>query len=121
MNGLLGFKNHRILCLIGATPEERKETQTILVDLKVETDFSKSALTDNLEDTIDYVELAKICTRLAKENQYNLLEAYAADVLKHIFAQFTAVYSAWIGVKKPLGLLSAEYTLVELSSKRTGF
>ena len=99
-------------------PDERKESQTIFVDLKVEADISQSAETDSLKDTIDYVELANICTKLAKENQYNLLEAYAADVLKHIFTQFTAVHSAWIGVKKPLGLLSAEYTLVELSQRR---
>jgi len=118
MNGLVGFQNHRIFCVIGAMPEERKGSQTILVDLKVEADISRSSQSDNLKDTVDYVELAKICTVLAIENQYKLLEAYAADVLKHIFTKFAAAHSAWIRVKKPLGLPSAECTLIELSKRR---
>jgi dihydroneopterin aldolase len=118
MNGFVGFENHRILCILGVMPEERKKSQTIFVDLKVEIDITKSAQTDNLKDTIDYVELAKICTTLALENQYQLLEAYVVDVLGHLFNKFTIIHSAWIKVKKPLGLPSAAYSLIELYQKR---
>lgn len=117
MMGSIGFENHRISCIIGMLPEEREELQYILVEMRAEVDFSKCAMTDNIDDTVDYVKLAKICTDLAQKNKYKLLETYAAAVLETVFAQHP-VHSAWIKVKKPKGLPSADWSVVELARRK---
>src|ERR1700719_802910 len=113
MKGSIGFKNHRIRCILGDLPEERITHQDIFVDLKVVADFTLSSISDNLKDTIDYVELANICTSLAQEKQYNLMETFASDVVKIVIDRFP-VETVWIRIKKPMGLPTAEFSTIEL-------
>ena len=117
MIGQIGFENLKISCIIGMGEEERREEQPIFVDLKVGVDISKSVKTDKLEDTVDYVAMAQVCTELALQKQYQLLETYAAEVLKALFDGFD-IQEAWIKVKKPEALPTAAYSVVELSRKR---
>lgn len=114
MLGMIGFKDYRVRCVIGTGVEERKIEQDLLIDLKVETDFSSVSKTENIEDTIDYVILATICREFAQNGKYFLLEKYAADVIQEIVKTFQ-IKSAWICVKKPLAIPNAEYALVELN------
>lgn len=117
MKGIIGFEHYRISCVIGVYAEERKREQEIYVDLKVEYDFSKCVQTDRVEDTLDYVKLADMCQGLAKKGHYQLLEKFASDVLKNVLNE-SGVSKAWIKVKKPGGLLQADYTTVELSLEK---
>ena len=117
MNGIIGFKNHKIRCIIGTLPEERENEQEILVDLKVKVDFASCIKSDNVQDTVDYVTLAEICTNLAQHNKYQLIETYASNVLDKILSDFNVKW-AWIKVKKPQALPTAEYTTVELKRER---
>jgi FolB domain-containing protein len=113
MLGIIGFENHKINCIIGDLPEERQHEQEIFVDLKVKADFSKCAQTDNLKDTIDYVRLAAICTNLASTKKYQMLETFACDVIESVLAEFPVLW-AWIKIKKPAGLPTAQYAIIEL-------
>jgi dihydroneopterin aldolase len=113
MQGQIGFKRHRITCIMGVLPFEREKKQDIFVDLRVKADLSECSKTDCVDDTIDYTALAALCTRIAQEGQYQLLEAYAVAVMKSIFKTFR-VESVWIRVGKPKALSSAEEAFVEL-------
>lgn len=117
MLGWIGFNAYRINCIIGTEAYEREEPQDLLIDLKVEVDFANVSLSGRLEDTIDYRSLSNLCKEMAVEGQYLLIEKYAADVVKKLLATFP-VQSVWIRVKKPKGILHAEYALVELEYKR---
>ncbi|MFQ5729724.1 MAG: dihydroneopterin aldolase, partial [Waddliaceae bacterium] len=103
MIGQIGFENLKILCVIGVSVEERREEQYIFVDLKVGVDISKSVKTDKLEDAVDYVAMAQVCTDIAVQRQYQLLEKYASEVLQALFDRFD-IQEAWIKVKKPKAL-----------------
>ena len=109
MEGIIGFKNHKINCIIGVYPQERTKHQEILVDLSVVAQFGG----DKLGETVDYEKLSQVCTELAQKNQYQLIETFGADVLKEISNNFP-IQSATIRVKKPEALASADYTFVEL-------
>lgn len=113
MRGIIGFDNYRINCIIGIEPHEREKEQEIFVDLKVETDFSKSVISDNIHDTINYMVLAEICNETAKKGQYYLIEKYADAVIANIFDAFDVTW-AWIRVKKSALLNNADCTFVEL-------
>lgn len=116
--GIIGIESHRISCIIGNNPHEWEQEQDIFVDVKVETDFSACAASDKLTDTIDYVQLAELCTELATKQRYHLMETFAVDVLEKLLHGYPSIRWAWIRIKKPGALPSSAYTYVELE-KRT--
>jgi len=58
--GVILLKNIRLYAYHGCLDEEGKIGSEYRVDLIVEADLSKSAKSDNLSDTVDYVHLNKI-------------------------------------------------------------
>ena len=117
MLGTIGFKGYRVSCIIGTEPHERNEVQDLLIDLKVELDFSQVFQSGDLKDTIDYRLLVEVCQNLAVEGNYGVLEKYASDVIEEIFTRFS-VKSAWISIRKPLAIPGAECALIELKQDR---
>lgn len=117
MYGTIGFVNHRIRCIIGVHPAEREREQEIFVDLRVAADFSACVQTDALADTVDYLALASLCTNLAVNNRYRLLETFAADVAAEVL-RYATVHEVSIKIKKPGALPTADFSVVELSKKK---
>lgn len=117
MEGYVGIHGHKIDCIIGVYPHEHFQAQTIYVDLKVKTDFSGCCVSDDLDQTVNYELLAQTCTEIALSHHFKLLETFAAEVLKAVFAQMNVSW-AWICVKKPGALPSADYGSVELERHR---
>lgn len=111
--GKIGFDNLSIQCTIGHNEEEWKTPQEILIDLKVQAPFAKSAESHKLQDTIDYIELARICEEVASAKHHSLLEGLANAILEKIRAKHKVSWG-WIRIKKPAALTRAAYTLVEL-------
>lgn len=71
----------------GVTDEERERGQTFLYDLRLE--VPEAALSDRLEDTVDYVAVAELVQEVSNGRRFNLLEALAgavADALAERFA-----------------------------------
>ncbi|MGA8165140.1 MAG: dihydroneopterin aldolase [Waddliaceae bacterium] len=116
--GNIGFENYAIVCIIGCLPEERVKEQTIYVDLKVEVDISRCLQTDELQDTLDISLLAKCCADRAKIHRFRMIETYAGEVLQTLFDRFPMISRAWMKVKKPQGLPSADSSIVELMKER---
>lgn len=117
MDGYIGIHGHKIDCIIGVYPHEHTQPQTIYVDLKVKTNFSACCANDDLEQTVNYELLAQICTKMAQARHFKLLETFAAEVLKAVFAHMDVSW-AWICVKKPGALPTADYGTVELELYR---
>lgn len=115
--GIIGFENHVVSCVIGTFSEEREREQMLLIDLKVEYDWSHCLQTGQLQDALNYLQLAELCTSFAQEKQHLLLESLAHDIAQAILQQF-AVNWVWLKIKKPAALSSAEFTYVELRSTR---
>lgn len=113
MRGKIGFDDLRIDCIIGDLPEEREAEQSLFVDLRVEGDFSKCARSDDVRDTVDYVALADLCTKLAVERRYRMLETFAVEVIEHLRKQ-DGIFSVWIRIKKPKALSFAALSVIEL-------
>jgi dihydroneopterin aldolase len=117
MNGIIGFENFQVDCIIGIYPEERLEKQTIFVDLKVEVDISNCIHSDNINEAIDYVKLTHLCKDLAQAHQFNLMETYASQVLQEIFRNYPASW-VWIKVKKPKAIPQADFAIVEIEKRK---
>jgi dihydroneopterin aldolase len=70
----------------GVTEEERERGQTFLFDVQVE--VSEAALSDRLEDAVDYNEVAACIQRVSDGQVFSLLEALSAAVADEIVARF---------------------------------
>ncbi|WP_068470367.1 dihydroneopterin aldolase [Candidatus Protochlamydia phocaeensis] len=114
---IVGFEHHHIRCIIGILPHERVQEQDLYIDAKVETNFAACRLTDRVGDTLDYVRLTEICTEIAQNKKYGLLETLISDILDQ-FMQNDRIKWAWVRIKKPAALPSANYAFVELERRR---
>jgi FolB domain-containing protein len=115
--GIIGFDNLCIPCVIGIHPHERTQEQKIHIDLRVSADFAPCVETDSLENAIDYELLAKICTDMARTNQYKLLETLAWEILDEILDRFP-IFWASIVIKKDQALSNADRSIVELKKRK---
>jgi 7,8-dihydroneopterin aldolase/epimerase/oxygenase len=92
LHGLEIFGRH------GATDEERERGQTFLYDVELE--VSDAALSDRLEDAVDYEEVAACIRTVSDAREFTLLEALAAAAADEIVARFP-VTRVRVRVRKP--------------------
>ena len=117
--GTIKIKNIRVYAYHGCLIEEGKIGSDYRVDLTVKADLSKSAKSDNLSDTVDYVHLNKI-VKQEMAIRSNLLEEVAKRILDRIFMELLIVKKADIFVSKlnpPIGGNVAMVT-IEMSKRR---
>lgn len=115
--GIVGIENLKVVCFVGVYPEEKLTKQDLMIDLRIETDFSRSISSDSLQDAVDYDKIAELCKSIAGQQHYHLIETLADAILNEIINNYS-VASAWIKVKKLQGLPDAQYAFVELSKNK---
>ncbi|RZJ33886.1 MAG: dihydroneopterin aldolase [Flavobacterium sp.] len=97
--GIIRLKNIRTFSYHGCLEEESRIGSDYSTDLEIRTDLRKSAESDSLADTVDYVLLNKI----VKEEmaiRSNLLEHVAHRIIVRIFAELPAVARISLSVSK---------------------
>ena len=85
--------------------EEGKIGSDYTVDLEIKTDLRKSSISDNLEDTVDYVLLNRIVTE-EMSIRSKLLEHVAHRIITRIFKEVPSISRIILGVSKlnpPIG------------------
>jgi len=103
--GFVKVENIRVFAYHGCLPEETIIGSNYRVDLTVKADLKNASLSDDLKDTIDYVELNAIAVREMKKSS-KLLEAVAGRIIDEIFDACILVEWANVSVAKinpPLG------------------
>ncbi|WP_428743382.1 dihydroneopterin aldolase [Tenacibaculum sp.] len=112
--GIIRVNDIRLFTNHGCLDEEGKIGSEYRVDVEVKADLRKSAQTDALIDTVDYVHLNKI----VKEEmaiRSKLLEHVAQRILDRIFREIQLVDEAEVSVAKinpPIGGNVAEVVIV---------
>lgn len=117
--GIIKVKNIRVYAYHGCLVEEGKIGSDYRVDVTVKANLSKSAKTDSLSDTVDYVHLNKI-VKQEMAIRSKLLEEVAKRILNRILEEIPMVKKADIAVSKlnpPIGGNVAAVTII-MSKKR---
>lgn len=117
--GIIKIRNIKLYAYHGCLDEEGKIGSEYRVDLCVKTDLTKSAKTDDLKDTVDYVHLNKI-VKQEMAIRSKLLETVAHKILERIISEITIVKKATVEVSKvnpPIGGNVALVT-IKMSKKR---
>ncbi|MFD2542931.1 dihydroneopterin aldolase [Lacinutrix gracilariae] len=117
--GIIKVENIRVFAHHGCLTEETKIGSDYRVDIKVKADLQKSASTDNLKDTVDYVFLNRVIREeMAKPSQ--LLETVAKRILTRVFNEDKLITVATVAVSKinpPIGG-DVEMVTIEITEKR---
>ena len=117
--GIIKVNNIKLYAYHGCLDEEAKIGSEYRVDVAVKADLKKSAKTDVLEDTVDYVHL----NHIVKEEmaiRSKLLEEVAQRILDRFFKELRMIKKATVSVSKinpPIGG-DVEEVLVILKKKR---
>jgi dihydroneopterin aldolase len=117
--GIIKLQNIRTFSYHGCLIEESKIGSDYRVDLEVKTDLKKSAVSDDLNDTVDYVLLNRIVVEeMAKRS--NLLEHVAQRIMKRSFDEASSITYIKLAVSKlnpPIGG-DVEAVTIEMEESR---
>ncbi|RRJ83363.1 dihydroneopterin aldolase [Aestuariirhabdus litorea] len=92
--------------VIGVYDWEREQTQPLLLDLWLETDFSAAFASDALEDALNYADIAERVRAFCEASRYQLLETLAGAVLRLLLEQYNAS-RAGVRIRKPRAIAPA--------------
>ena len=103
--GIIKVENIRVFANHGCLQEETKIGSDYRVDIEVIADLTRSAASDELKDTVDYVFLnAVVSEEMAIPSK--LLETVAQRILNRFFSEDKMISEATVSVSKinpPIG------------------
>ncbi len=73
---------------VGVTEEERAKPQRLLVTVDMSLDFSSAALSDRIEKTINYQEVADGLRKFGEERSWKLLEKMVTNIADWVLDEF---------------------------------
>ncbi|MBI4531035.1 MAG: dihydroneopterin aldolase [Candidatus Latescibacteria bacterium] len=118
MADILRLHNMTFHAYHGVFPEERALGQKFQVDLELQLDLRVSGLSDNLEESIDYVRVYRNVKEVVEKRQCILLEHLAEEIVREILTHFP-VEMVTVRVRKPHPPVDAILDSVEVEISRT--
>jgi 7,8-dihydroneopterin aldolase/epimerase/oxygenase len=73
---------------VGVTDEERAKPQRLLITVDMDVDFSTASLSDRLEKTINYFDVAQELLKYGQGRNWKLLEKLVANIADFVIAKF---------------------------------
>src|ERR1700739_2923113 len=103
--------------IIGIYDWERQVRQTVRVDVEISADIRKAALTDSIEDTLNYKRVAKRVLAFVEASQFHLVETLAEHLAMLILEEFGV---GWVRItlSKPGAVRSSRDVGVALERER---
>ncbi|WP_257254894.1 MULTISPECIES: dihydroneopterin aldolase [unclassified Endozoicomonas] len=92
--------------VIGVYEFEHEAPQPLMIDLELETDFSRAFRSDDLDDALDYDAISQAVRAFCETSRYALLEALAGGIIQLIQANFN-VGRVGVLIRKPQALRGA--------------
>jgi dihydroneopterin aldolase len=81
--------------IVGIFDWERQVKQTVILDIEFSADIRKAALTDSIDDTLNYKRVAKRVLAFVEESRFHLVETLAEHVAMLILEEFAV---AWVRI-----------------------
>jgi len=73
---------------VGVTDEERAKPQRLLISVDMSIDFSVAAVSDRIEKTINYQEVANDVLKYGDGRNWKLIEKLATNLAEFILARY---------------------------------
>ena len=104
----------KVDAVIGVYAWERAITQPLLIDIMFETDISKAAMSDNVEDALNYKAVCDEVSAWCKEIKAELLEHLAGQLAERLLAHYNC-QKVTLSVAKPTAIKQAEAVGVQIT------
>lgn len=111
LSGLRAYGFHGVL------PEERRDGQWFIVDVRLELDLAPAAASDAVADTVHYGELAEALSAVATGKPVDLIETLAQRLADVCLAD-RRVAAAEVCVHKPQAPIPLPFADVAVSIRR---
>jgi len=80
------IKNLKLRIIVGINPEERIHKQDVLINITADIDDSKVIQTEDINDTLNYRNLAKSVIDFVEKSEFHLLEILVDKVLNLVMS-----------------------------------
>lgn len=107
LHGLREFGYH------GVFDFEKEQGQEFIVDIDVDTDFSKAIETDDVTNTVNYAQVAAIAVEAITKQKFDLIETLADYIAKKVM-ELKGVNAVSVSVHKPQAPIQAEFADVRV-------
>ena len=112
VNGIKAFGYHGVL------PHEATDGQEFTVDLLITLDLRAASLSDDLNDTINYADLAKIAHENIVGDRVQLIERLAGRIAEEISSAYSQITSVSVTVHKPHAPVTVDFEDISVTIKR---
>ena len=89
MNDIIEIKDLEASFRIGVPDAERAQPQKLLITIRLNMDFSKAALTDDVQFTVDYDELTRSLIEWGQPREWKLIETLASNIADWILNRYS--------------------------------
>jgi dihydroneopterin aldolase len=89
-------------CRLGIYESERQRGQHIKINLRLGINLEKADQSDNIKDTISYVDASRIAQETAQVKEYNLLEHLCAEICRRLLEELPKLENVEIKIHKPI-------------------
>lgn len=113
-----GLRGLRISCVVGVYPTERESPQAIVVDVELDYDASRAAVSDAVADAVDYDRVAHGLTTLIERRGFHLLETMAHETAEMLLTEHPPVQTVRLEIRKPGAVAAADCSFVRLERSR---
>lgn len=109
----------RIDTVVGIWDWERKIRQTVSIDLEMGADIRKAAASDDIEDTLNYKQVAKRVQQFVRDSRFQLVETMAERIAGIILDEFDVPW-VQVRVNKPGAIRGARDVGIRIRREREG-
>jgi dihydroneopterin aldolase len=104
--------------IVGIFDWERQVKQTVVMDIEFGADIRKAALSDSIDDTLNYKGVAKRVLAFVEESSFHLVETLAEHIAMLILEEFGVSWVS-IALSKPGAIRSSRDVGVKLERTRS--
>ena len=112
VTGIKAFGYHGVL------PHEATEGQEFIVDLLITLDLRAVSLSDDLQDTINYADLAQIAYDNIVGERVQLIERLAGRIAEEISSAYSQITSVSVTVHKPHAPVTVNFEDISVTITR---
>lgn len=103
----------------GVFENERLEGQEFSCDVELQMDLSPAGLSDDLNQTVNYAEIAELVATVITGPSVALIETLAEQIAAELLARFTTAPSVKITVHKPHAPIPVTFQDVAVTIERS--
>lgn len=107
-------KGLKVEAVIGVYEWERAITQPLLIDIALETDISKAASSDNVDDALNYKAVCDDVSEWCQTIKAALLEHLAGQIVDKLLTKY-ASHKVTLSIAKPTAIKQADAVGVQIT------